>query len=260
VPTPAHDDELLDRQGSAPARGGAFAKVSDVRPEAPETWSEKTFLTFDTDWAHDAAIADTIDLVEEAGVAATWFVTHDTPLLARLRENPLFEIGIHPNFNPLLAGEPRAGCGSADEVLDRMLELVPEATAIRSHCLVQGGRLFELFRRKGLTHDCNAFLPESSGMTLRPWVDWSGLIRVPYFWEDDFWCDTGRSSRFADLDTRPGVRGYDFHPIHVFLNTEALCRYEDARAEFQDAEALRARRYEGGDGTRDFLTTLLASR
>lgn len=43
------------------------------------------YLTFDVDWACDEVLADTIDLVEEADVCATCFVTHDAPLLKRLR-------------------------------------------------------------------------------------------------------------------------------------------------------------------------------
>ncbi len=72
---------------------------------SPE-WSDTVFLTFDVDWACDEVFADTIDLVEQADVCATWFITHGTPLLERLRENPKFGLGIHPNFNNILAGNP----------------------------------------------------------------------------------------------------------------------------------------------------------
>src|SRR5688572_12527282 len=151
------------------------------------------FLTFDVDWAHDEVVAASIDLVEEADVPATWFVTHDTPLLARLRANPLFEIGIHPNFLPLLNGDPGNGA-NAEEILDRLLAIAPEAKSVRSHSLVQGGRLLELFRNKGLTHECNSFIPERSGIELKPWTDWFGIVRLPYFWEDDFFCEASGSA------------------------------------------------------------------
>jgi hypothetical protein len=216
------------------------------------------FLTFDVDWAHDAVMAAAIDLVEEADVPATWFVTHDTPLLARLRANPLFEIGIHPNFLPLLNGDPGNGA-NAEEILDRLLAIAPEAKSVRSHSLVQGGRLLELFRNKGLTHECNAFIPEQSGIELKPWTDWFGIVRLPYFWEDDFFCEASGSAA-GDLSRRRGVRGFDFHPIHVYLNTERLSRYEEAREDFHNPERLKRRRNSDSPGVCDFLKDLLALR
>jgi len=57
------------------------------------------YLTFDLDWACDCVIEDTLLLLEHENVPATIFVTHDTPLLKRMRENPNIELGVHPNFN-----------------------------------------------------------------------------------------------------------------------------------------------------------------
>ena len=79
-----------------------FGLIREIRPERPETWRGRVFLTLDLDWACDGVLEDTIDLVEGEDVSATWFVTHDTPLLERIRSNPRFELGIHPNFNGLL--------------------------------------------------------------------------------------------------------------------------------------------------------------
>ena len=239
-----------------PPSRASFARISSVDPADPQTWEEKLFLTFDLDWAADAVIADTLDLIEPLGIEATWFVTHDTPVLERLRGNPLFELGIHPNFNFLLAGDPRNGA-NAEDVLDRLLAIVPEAKSVRSHSLVQGGRLLQLFRAKGLTHESNAFIPEQSGILLKPWVDWFGMIKVPYFWEDDFCCEAETNTPVEDLVRRPGVRGFDFHPIHVFLNTEDLDRYERARGVFNDPSALAEHRGDDPEGTRSILQRLV---
>ena len=234
-----------------------FGLVGSVDPALPASWDGRIFLTFDIDWADDAVIEATIDLVEQAGVPATWFVTHDTPVLARLRANPSFELGIHPNFLPLLMqGNPRNGA-TAGEVVDRLLEIVPEAKSVRSHSLIQSGRLLELFRDKGLTHEANSFIPEQSGMALRPWIDWFGMIKVPYFWEDDFWCEAPARASIEEVHARPGIRGYDFHPIHVFLNTDRLSRYEEARPAFGDAEALERHRNLETAGVADMLRGVL---
>ncbi|HEX8528135.1 hypothetical protein [Allosphingosinicella sp.] len=234
-----------------------FRTISSVRPDDPESWDGRIFLTLDIDWAHDDVIGHAIDLIEAAGVAATWFVTHDTPMLERLRSNPAFELGIHPNFNFLLAGDPRSGA-TAEEVVDRIIEIVPEAKSVRSHSLVQSSRLLDLFASRGLTHDANKLLPEQSGMALRPWTEWSGMVRVPYYWEDDFWCHTQSPTSMAELLDRPGIRGFDFHPIHIFLNTERLERYESVRAHFQDPGRLAEARCPGR-GTATMLAELLAS-
>ena len=111
-----------------------FETISSIQVENEESWREKIFLTIDIDWAHDEILLDTIELVEEAGVAATWFVTHETEVLERLRSNPYFELGIHPNFNFLLQGDARNG-GNAGEVISNVVQMVPEATSVRSHSM-----------------------------------------------------------------------------------------------------------------------------
>jgi len=157
--------------------------ISKIKCESAEGLNA-IYLTFDIDWAHDEILEDTIDLVEMYKSLATWFVTHATPLLGRLRNNPDFELGIYPNFNFLLDGDNRAG-KNAEEVLDRLLTLVPEAKCVRSHSLTQSSRLIDMFSHKRFTHECNTFIPANSGIALKPWSSFCGLTRVPYFWEDD---------------------------------------------------------------------------
>jgi hypothetical protein len=158
--------------------------LSSIHVGSEAGWSGASYLSLDIDWAHDDVLADTIDLVEEYHVSATWFVTHNTPLIARLRSHPRFELGIHPNFNFLLNGDCRAGCDAA-EVVDRLMAIVPEAKSVRSHSTTQSSGLLDLFLRRGLTHECNAFIPVQSGISLKPWRLWSNLTRVPYNYEDD---------------------------------------------------------------------------
>ena len=191
--------------------------------------------------------------VEAADVHATWFVTHQTELLERLRANPKFELGIHPNYLPLLLeGSTKKG-SSAEQVLENLLAIVPEAKSVRTHSLVQGGRLTEIYHRKGITHEANAFVPVEEA-TLTPWVDWFGIIRVPHRWEDDYWCYTKKPSQLISDD---GLTVLCFHPIHVFLNTDILGRYEDARQVFQDPDQLLGKRF-AGNGVRTQLQQLLS--
>src|SRR5260370_36233031 len=58
-------------------------------------------LTLDIDWAPDFVIDHVAQRLIEHQVCATWFVTHASPAVDRLRRRPdLFELGIHPNFFP----------------------------------------------------------------------------------------------------------------------------------------------------------------
>lgn len=236
----------------------SFANIIEVTPDATAQWKDSLFLTIDLDWACDDVLTDTIDLVEKADVSATWFVTHETPLLQRLRENPMFELGIHPNFNFLFNGDGENGV-TADEVIDRLLTIVPEAKTIRCHSLTQNTKLFDLFVNKGLTHDCNNFIPYQAGIELKPWRLWNELITIPHFWEDDMACIYAHKTPIQELSERPGLKVFDFHPIHVFLNTEHIERYDRTRAFHLNSEKLINHRYPG-DGTRSSLETLLSLR
>lgn len=233
-------------------------KISNIQVSFSQKKSTTTYLTIDIDWAHGEILEDTIDLIESFGSSATWFVTHDTPLLSRLRSNSSFELGIHPNFDFLLSGngEGAQAGNNAEEVIDRLLSVVPEATSIRSHSTTQSSRLLEMFVCRGITHECNTYIPAQAEIVLKPWRLWSGLVRVPYFWEDDAACLFGDELAMSELVQREGLKVFDFHPIHVFLNTERLSRYERTRPLHHNPKELIKHRFEGY-GTRNRLIELL---
>ena len=229
--------------------------IKSINEKKPETWKSKVFLTMDIDWAHDDILSDTIDIVEQADSSATWFVTHDSVVLERLRSNPKFELGIHPNFNSLFNGEKEKGANS-DEILERILEIVPEAKSVRSHSMTQSSVLLNLFKSKSLTHDCNTYIPNGAEIVLKPWKHWNEMTRVPYFWEDDVACMYDNNATIEELVQCDGLKVFDFHPIHIFLNTESLDRYERTRHLHQKPEELIKHRYEG-EGSRTRLLRLL---
>ena len=236
--------------------GGAatfhWRTISECAPD--KNADDAVVLTLDIDWACDDVLSDTIDLVERAGAPATWFITHDTPLLARLRANEGFELGVHPNFNPLLDGS----AGNAEQVLDSILEIVPEAVSVRSHSMVQSSRLLELFSSRGLMFDCNHFIPAQSEITLKPWELWNGMVKVPHFWEDDVAFIVGEDFDCSVLLNQEGLKVFDFHPIHIFLNTEDPARYESTRDLHSDAGRLLLERFPGVGTRSHFLEVLRA--
>jgi len=212
-------------------------------------------LTVDLDWAHDAIVADTLELIESAGVKATFFVTHNTPMIARIESAGGHELGLHPNFNPLLEGNG----DRARDILHRCCQLVPSAVSVRSHSLVRSSRLAAIFRSVGITHEANYFIPPSAGGEIHIWRDSSGLVQVPTRWADDVrLIDASIGEPVDHLQClRPLV--VDFHPIHIFVNSTTVDDYEAARGGVQCPDRLREmRRPAGAGGSRDRLVALLA--
>ena len=70
-----------------------FKLLSSIDVDRTQSWGQSIFLTLDIDWAHDEVLNDTIDLLESSRIKATWFATHDTKVLERLRVNQIFEMG-----------------------------------------------------------------------------------------------------------------------------------------------------------------------
>lgn len=207
-------------------------------------------LTLDLDWAHDAVLEDTLDLLGDR--PATLFATHPTPLLRR--DLPHLEIGLHPNFNPLLQGESSR---PAEQVLLDLMAHYPGARGVRSHSLVTSTRLVELFGRHGLQYEANTFLPYARH--LHPTRHWNGLVQIPFNWEDDLHAGYGRDFGTSGLDLAGGLNILDLHPIHIFLNTDTMARYEAARPHFQDPATLKTLRNRGPrPGVRDFFKAILS--
>jgi hypothetical protein len=208
-------------------------------------------LTLDLDWAPDAAIDEVAELLADRGLPATWFVTHASAAVDRLRGHDGFELGIHPNFLP---GSTQGTTPA--EVLDHCLMLVPEATSMRSHALVQSTPLLaEVLERTPVEIDASLFLP--GARNLEPvHYRWRGrtLIRIPYVWEDDVAIENGGPDPRTLLDA-PGLKVFDFHPVHVFLNSSSMETYRSISAGLPDVDL--APHVEDGEGVGSVFRALL---
>lgn len=187
-------------------------------------------VTLDLDWAPDVAIDDAAALLEQHGVRATWFVTHRSPAVDRLRDRPdRFELGLHPSFLP---GSTHGATPS--EVLAHCLSLVPGAKAMRSHGLVQSTALLDtVLRETPVEIDATPLLPRIPH--LRPFLyPWAGreLVRVPGCFEDDLEMERRTPDfRLASLlALGPGLVVLDFHPIHLALNSASMEPYRRVKA------------------------------
>ncbi len=223
-----------------------------------ENLTKTTYITLDIDWACDEVITDTLDLLDSLDLPATIFITHDTPLLKRMRKNPRIELGIHPNFCPLLQG--RSVLPDYHAVIHELITLVPEAICARSHALVDASPILVAFAGQGFRLDMNMFVPFSSGICLTTFKHYSGLTRAPYFYEDDAYCfETDKRTPEAHLLEASGsLQVFNFHPIHLYLNTETMTRYERARPYFQDFPNLEQFvNQDPENGARAFLNRLV---
>lgn len=215
--------------------------------------SGTAYVTMDMDWANDGVLADTIRLAESLEIPVCLFVTHSTPMLRELREHPLFTLGIHPNFLPQLNMNGQS-TKNWQETLEDMLRLVPEAKVIRCHALVDATPILSGARSLGLKADMNLFIPFSSGITLRPFTHFSGLKRLPFFYEDDAWTFEPSPASPGEHLAAEGLKIFNFHPIHLYLNTENMDRYNKAKTCYHDFDKLSPFINRGeGFGARDFL-------
>ena len=233
-----------------------FSLIKKIIPEDIKSWQNKIFITLDMEWAIDEVLSDTIDILEKYSIPATWFVTHQTELLNRLRSNSQFELGIHPNFNFLLNGDFRYG-KNFKEVLSYYKKIVPEAISVRSHSLTQSSLFVKYYESENIIFDCNMLIPFESNINLQPYYHTKKLIRVPHFWEDDtrhLYSDNLAVKKYLDNDC---IKVFDFHPIHIFLNTDALDLYNKVKPFNNNFDKLKEFRNTENSGIRNFFLDLI---
>jgi len=214
---------------------------------------KNAFITFDIDWASDDVLNGTLDIMADFGVGATFFATHQTPVLDRIRKNNLMELGIHPNFNKALSGEESK---SYKQIIDEMLLLVPDAVSVRAHALTQNSLISHEYKRRGLLYDLNVYIPLSAKMPIYPYRSPSGPLIVPFFFEDDiyFFSEEEKNPVEAYYNPKPEcLKVFNFHPIHVYLNSDSPGLYEQGKTVSNDTDKLNKLKNTTSFGTMDFL-------
>ena len=181
-------------------------------------------LTLDVDWAPDFMIDAAMQILIDHNVRATWFITHESPAVERLKQNAdLFEVGIHPNFLP---GSSHGD--SVESVLRHCLAMAPQATSVRTHALFQSTPLMNyILQQTHIQTDASLFLPHTP--FLRPLdyrVGGRTLVRVPFYWADDFEMERAEPCWHLDqIEKVDGLKVFDFHPVHTYLNSRSLESY-----------------------------------
>ena len=209
------------------------------------TMFNKHLVTLDVDWAPDEVIRYTIDLLAKYGVKATLFATHESDYLKSLDMNK-YEIGIHPNFNQ---------GGDHSEIIEKLKAIYPDSIGVRSHSLFQSSQLLQLFIDNGLKYEVNTFIPLMEG--IHPFVRVKGIVSIPFYWEDDYHYLLGTPFELCQLKVdKEGLKIYNFHPIHVFMNTNSAEHYNSFKAFYNDLDILKKHR-NNGKGIRTLFVGLL---
>jgi len=178
-------------------------------------------LTFDADWAPDFVLEYVDKILTEQKVKATWFITNESPYLEKLKQNSLFELGIHPNFasNSTQGNDPSS-------ILENLKKIIPNAKSARTHALLQSTQLLSKFQDYGIENDVSLFLPKTKNL-IPHYSKYLNLYRFPFFWEDDFYmADEDKWSVNQEFIDIPGLKIFNFHPIHIFLNSKNMSNYE----------------------------------
>jgi len=201
-------------------------------------------ISMDMDWAPGEIVEDSLRLLAEHGIRATLFMTNTYEL-----DFGEHEIGLHPNF---------VGSDLEGPLLE-LLQRFPGAMGSRSHSLFFSYRLVDIYKKLGIRYQSNVImygLPD-----IRAFQISRELLELPIFFMDNLHMLMHQepiSFHLEDLSVNSsGLKIFDFHPIHVFLNTERIERYERAKPHYHNVSKLVHFRNTVCPGTRTLFVDLL---
>lgn len=199
---------------------------------------QKVYLTFDMEWANDDVLEYFYSVLKKFDLAATILVTHQTKWLEIFRQDEKIELGIHPNFNNLLSGKEKDSDYS--HVIKKCMEIVPEAKICRSHSMTINSLILHTYEEVGIKYDLNMFICPEAGTKVSAYKR-GGVKIVPFIWEDDLWLNNKEevSVQYLLSDKFDMPKVFNFHPIQIYLNSETLSRYNEAKLYNWETEKLQ---------------------
>jgi hypothetical protein len=239
-----------------PASGKTDQKWG-TRYDAERLWgrvaSEPVFvLTSDQDWAPEWAIKIFLEKVKKWAVPLHMFRTSPSAALDGAIHSGTIEQGWHPNFLP---GSSHGA--TVDEVVGYCQRMFPGARTMRAHCFAEDTHRMRALARAGIVADSHWGTP-CQGYLL-PLVHFTGILRLPVYFEDDVAFAAGASQVGAFRKTlfTPGLKILIFHPMFVGCNTPSMKHYSEVRDRvFGSAEPAPGVRWEGR-GTANLFDELM---
>lgn len=130
----------------------------------------------------------------------------------------------------------------------------------RSHALVSSSHITKTLYDCGIRYELNCYIEPCKGICVYPWL-FQGVLQVPFFYEDDVYLLANNNNRpqfYLDHSIRM-YRVFNFHPIHLFLNSESLERYERIREDYHNFSILKKNVNNMSYGIFDFFKELAES-
>lgn len=189
----------------------------------------KVYLTIDTDWCTDEVLLSTVNFIISSNIPVTWFITNPSKIVNDvLVNNPLFDIGPHPNFL-----ENSSHGKNEDEVMEYILKLVPGFKIYRNHACHYNGKIIKRMRSVGAMIDASLFLPGCLNISpIKQYVtEDEYILRVPYTWSD-YYCllSSMQFNPTSHIKLSEGDVVFCFHPVHLYYNTYSLAHYNHIRS------------------------------
>jgi hypothetical protein len=197
-------------------------------------------LSFDTDHVDQPRMEEFLRDVPFPGVG-TFFCTERYEAL----DGGPHELCPHPTLE-------EGGDWTAE--LDRKREEFPEARGVRTHTCINSHPISIEFHRRGFEWVSARDEPGRRGIT--PYREAWGVWHVPIYYMDnmdfsfgDYWpgaSDGPFGSELLEAATREsGLYVFDFHPIHLMLNSTSAQEYFARRDRFKAGEPIEELRCEG---------------
>jgi hypothetical protein len=209
-------------------------------------------LSFDTDHIKEERMVEFLASVPFPG-RGTFFCTQFYPSLAASRH----ETGPHPLLEP---------GGDWQTELSKMRQMLPDAVGWRSHSCVFSNMLAIWLGKNGYryvsTHD------DFGRPGLKPNRHSWGVWHLPIYYMDTLdlsyrshWGETAPAPFAPELIQRAlgdGLYVFDFHPIHLLLNSPSPEYYMSVRDRFLKGEETSKIRFDGY-GVRNYFDELCAA-
>ena len=183
---------------------------------------KKICITIDQDWCHDQLLNYGLELFSRFQIPVTVFVTDFSK---KWYQSDFIEIGAHVNF------EKNSTQGnSIDEIILNANESIENCRSFRSHSLLTSTRILD--KVSELTNwdiESNVYLRDFVESKITQFPGKRSINRMIINFEDDIDMRIDRwphkiLDECQDLDRF--LLTFDFHPIHIFLNSQNMKMYE----------------------------------
>lgn len=177
-------------------------------------------LTFDTDWCRQEHVDEIIALLEERKLKSTFFITDDNPIIVSKN----VEIALHPNIE-----------NKSLDIIDNDLKKMKsgkKSFGVRTHKLYSSSILNSILENNEIQYQSNYVLFLKDNIEVCKGLN--GVYEVPIYCMDYYLMEFfGRVPNYTTLKQKffngKGIKVFDFHPIHIYMNTPSLDYYYQER-------------------------------